>query len=120
MANVSPSIVDANTPTSGKVTLVTWANLTTTNSAGDPVSGAVNADRTVQIHGTFGVGGSIQFQGSLDGINWFPVTDPQGNAITKSAPWLEAVTEVTQFVRPIVQAGDGTTNVTVILLARGK
>jgi hypothetical protein len=76
------------------------------------------ADRTVQITGTFGAGGSITMQGSNDGTNWFALTDLQGNAITKTASAMELITEAPLYLRPLVTAGDGTTSLTVKLLCR--
>lgn len=78
------------------------------------------SDRTVQISGTFGAGGSITMQGSLDGTNWFTLTDPQGNNITKTAASLEAISEATPYIRPTVTAGDGTTAITVIVFGISK
>lgn len=75
-------------------------------------------DRTVAITGTFGAGGSVTLQGSNDNTNWFALTDPQGNAITKTAAALELVMEAPLYIRPLVTAGDGTTNLTVTLLCR--
>jgi hypothetical protein len=72
-------------------------------------------DRTVQIFGTFGTGGTISIQGSLDGTNWVILTDPQGNAITKTAAAIESISEATPYIRPIVTAGDGTTSLSVLL-----
>ena len=49
---------------------------------------------------------------------YYPLTDPQGNPITKLAAALESVTEIPRFIRPEVTAGDGTTAITVILMSR--
>jgi hypothetical protein len=62
-----------------------------------------------------GVGGTISIQGSLDGTNWVILTDPQGNAITKTAAAIESISEATPYIRPIVTAGDGTTSLSVLL-----
>jgi hypothetical protein len=75
-------------------------------------------ERCVTVHGTFGAGGSITIQGSNDGTNWFALTDPQGNALTKTAAAIEQVLESPLYIRPLVTAGDGTTSLTVILLCR--
>jgi type 1 fimbria pilin len=78
------------------------------------------SDRTVQISGTFGAGGSVTMQGSLDGTNWFTLTDPQGNNITKTAASLEAISEATPYIRPTITAGDGTTSLTIIVFGISK
>lgn len=96
--------------------LVTWTPLAN-GDTGAPVQTGPWADASVQVHGTFGTGGSMTFQGSNDGTNWFPLTDPQGNAITKTAAALEQISEIAHFLRPNVTAGDGTTSLTVIVFA---
>lgn len=100
--------------------LVTWPTLTQTGSdVGAAFEHADFADRCVQFDGTIGTGGSITLQGSNDGTNWSALTDPQGNAITKtSLPAIEAITENTRYIRPAVTAGDGTTSINCRLWAR--
>ena len=76
------------------------------------------ADASVQITGTFGVGGSINMTGSNDGTNYVVLTDPQGNAITKTSAAVEQISEGTKYFKPVVTAGDGSTNFTVTLFGR--
>lgn len=102
---------------SGNYRVVTWTGLAN-GDTGAPVELTQLSDRSVQVLGTFGTGGSVTLQGSLDGSNWVALTDPQGNAITKTAAGLEAISEVVRYIRPSVTAGDGTTSLTVILLAQ--
>lgn len=97
--------------------LITWATLANGDD-GTPYEGADFADRTVQITGTFGAGGSITFEGSNDGTNYVALTDPQGNAVTKTAAAIETLEETPRYVRPRVTAGDGTTALVVTLFAR--
>lgn len=78
------------------------------------------ADRSVQVTGTFGAGGSVSLKGSNDGgTTWVVLTDPQGNALTFTAAGLEAISEMTFMVRPEVTAGDGTTSLKVDVFAAG-
>ena len=98
---------------------IKWVGLLN-GDTGDAVEMAAWPDRSVQVHGTFGTGGSITFQGSNDGTNWFALTDPQGNAITKTAAGLEAVTELTRYIRPSVTAGDGTTDLQCWVFSGGR
>lgn len=116
MATVNATVEDVSGD--GKVRKITWKNLTTTNADGAPAVWVAWADRSIQFTGTFGTGGTIKLQGSNDGTNWIDLTDPQGNAISKTAAALEAVLEVAQYVRPYVSAGDGTTDLTATLLMR--
>ena len=100
---------------------VTWTGLLNGDD-GTPIQGSEWAtDRSVQFTGTLGVGGTVVFEGTNEETpeNWVTLTDPQGNNISKTAiPALEAVQEVTRWVRPRVTAGDGTTNFTVNMLVR--
>lgn len=97
--------------------LIGWTGLLN-GDTGAPVELVDNVDRTATITGTFGAGGSVTIQGSNDGTNWFPIVDPQGNAVTKTAASMELMTEAPRYFRPIVTAGDGTTSLTVLVLCR--
>jgi len=95
-----------------KYWLHTWQGLAN-GDTGRPVRVSHMADKTVTVEGTFGAGGSISIEGSMDAITWAVLTDPQGNEITLTTEGVEAITENTRFVRPNVTAGDGTTDLTV-------
>jgi hypothetical protein len=97
--------------------LMTWTGLLN-GDTGAPLTFHDYPDRTFQVTGTFGTGGSVNLEGSNDGTNWAILTDPQGNAITKTAAGMEAVTETPRYMRPNVTAGDGTTDLTVTVFAR--
>lgn len=82
---------------------------------GTSVAMAGASDRSVQIEGTF-ASATVVLQGSNDGTNWQTLTDPQGNAISKTAAALEQVSELTRYIRPVTSGGAGATlNVTVLL-----
>ncbi|SOD41322.1 hypothetical protein [Nitrosovibrio sp. Nv4] len=102
---------------SGNTSTITWTGLAN-GDTGAPLVSFDHADMSAQVDGTFGVGGSVTLQGSNDGANWYALTDPQGNAITKTAAGLEQATEIVKYVRPSVTAGDGTTSLTVVLFMR--
>jgi hypothetical protein len=97
--------------------LAEWTGLANGDD-GVPFKAAGAADRSIQFGGTFGAGGNVVLEGSNDGASWFTLTDPQGNALSASAAVLEAVSEVTIYVRPRVSAGDGTTSISAYLLAK--
>lgn len=110
MAVITPTIRD----TESRITLATWDM-----AAGDTAEAvryAGSADRTVQIIGTFG-GATVAIYGSLNGTDWAPLTDAQGNAISMTSAGIEAITELVRFIRPVVTGGSGTA-VTVMLLLR--
>lgn len=97
--------------------VVSW-NLSN-SEAGDPFENPGSSDRSVQVGGTFGVGGAVVLEGSNDGTNYRTLTDPQGNALSFTSAGLEAISEVTRYVRGRVTAGDGTTAITVHLCVTG-
>lgn len=98
--------------------LVVWSGMLNGDD-GAPFEHADFGDKSIQFQGTAGAGLSVNLEGSNDGTNYAVLTDPQGNAITKTAVGtLEVVSENTRYTRPRVTAGDGTTNLTISLWAR--
>lgn len=105
----------------GSIVKVKWETLTTTNDRGAPipVAYAAWADRSIQIFGTFGAGGTIVWQGSNDGgTTWATLADPNGNAISKTSAGIETVLELTELARPFISGGDGTTDLDVYCIMR--
>lgn len=102
---------------SDRVVQFKWTGLLNGDD-GEAIDWAVFADRSVQVVGTFGAGGSVRIEGSNDGTNFVALTDPQGNALDITAAKIEQLQELALKVRPRVTAGDGSTNLTVLLLAR--
>jgi hypothetical protein len=102
----------------GASTHLAWGPLASGDD-GEPVGQFPGADRSVQVTGTFGAGGSVVFEGSNDldaPTNWFTLTDPQGNPLSFSTARLEQISEYTVWARPRVVGGDGTTALTVRVL----
>lgn len=101
-----------------RVNVVAWNDLPNGDS-GDPFECPGWSDRSVQIQGTLGVGGTVVIEGSNDGVNYVTLTDPQGNALSFTAVGrIEAISELTRWIRPRVTAGDGATLFDVTLIAR--
>jgi hypothetical protein len=98
---------------------VTWATLVN-GDAGDACGPdlALWSDQTVQVTGTFGAAGTVVFEGSNDGTNWFTLNNPQGTALSFTAAGLKKVQEGALYVRPHVTGGDGTTAIAVVLMLR--
>jgi hypothetical protein len=116
MATINPVI----TRVGNNILKVFWEQLTTTNTEGaaiDPVLLADFADRSVQITGTPD-GATLKFQGSNDLSTFVSLTDPQGNAIEKTAAALEQVMENTLTVKPVVTGAGVSTDLDVTLIAR--
>jgi len=97
--------------------VITWTLLANGDS-GSILEMPGSSDRSVQVTGTFGVGGNLRIEGSNDGTNYSVLTDPQGNALDFTATKIEAVLELTRYIRPRVTAGDGTTSITVSMLVK--
>lgn len=101
--------------------LVSWAGLAaTTTSVGSVVSGFARcSDRTVHIYGNFG-GSTVALHGSLDGTTYTVLTDPQGNAISKTSASIESIEELVDFIKPVVAVdGTATGTISVVVLAKG-
>lgn len=114
---VIASVETANNTFGNDARFVSWTPLAN-GDTGTPYAMPGFADRSVQVGGTFGVGGTVVIEGTLDGTNYIVLTDPQGNAISKTAAAIETISEIVKFIRPRVSAGDGTTAITVTLMAR--
>jgi hypothetical protein len=111
MATVVPTIIF------GEGRTMTWTPLTETNADGTPAVDIGSGDRCFQATGTFGAGGTILLQGSLDGTNWYGLKDPAGAAISLTAAGLRQVLENPRYVRPFISAGTGV-SITAILFTR--
>lgn len=97
--------------------IVTWTGLLNTDD-GSPVELPSYADRSVQVSGTFGVGGTIVLEGSNNGTNYVTLRDVLGSDISLTAAGIRTVLDLPRLIRPRVTGGDGTTNLAVTLLIR--
>lgn len=119
MATITPTIVEqvpGSTSPNGSSS-ASWSPLLN-GDVGDKVGYHSHADRSVQVVGAFGAGGTVLIEGSLDGANWATLTDPQGVALSITSAKIKMIAEMTTYIRPRVSGGDGTTSLTVTLLAR--
>lgn len=119
MATITPTIVDIGSGVgqnaNGPSCVVTWANVTEADTC-SPVELVGLPDRSVQIAGTFGAATCV-LQGSNDGTNYATLTDPQGNAISKTSAAIEMVAEVARYTRPSASGGTGQ-SLTISMLCR--
>lgn len=87
-----------------------------------PVESVSQYDRlSVQVSGTFGVGGSVAVEGSHDGSTWFALPGVNGTAIAITAAGGAVVAMDSCGVRKArcrVTAGDGTTSLTTSIYLR--
>ncbi|MCW5745835.1 MAG: hypothetical protein KIT36_06515 [Alphaproteobacteria bacterium] len=86
---------------------------------GAPVKFGPFADRSVQVTGTFGAGGTLLMEGSNDGgTTWATLKDPLGANVSFTATGIKMVGDLPYQIRPRVSAGDGTTSLAVHLMMR--
>lgn len=98
--------------------IASWAAMPN-GEVGEAIELANFADRSVQVTGVFGTGGSVRIEGSINGTDYAPLTDPQGNALDIMSEKIEAITEVVRWIRPRVTSGNGSTAITVTMLLKG-
>ena len=93
---------------------ITWETL------GDDETGPIAAmarwpNKSFQAFGTF-ASGVLTLHGSNDGVNFAPLNDLEGNAISMTAAGILSVMEHCMFYRPVVSsAGGPTTDIDCIL-----
>ena len=100
----------------GDVVKVTWAALDN-NDSGDPIALAQFSDRSVQVGGVLGAGGTVVIEGSNDGVTYYTLNDAFGNALSLSSLGLKSIAEITAWIRPRATGGDGTTAIVITMLA---
>lgn len=107
---------------SKKVHKQTWSALANGDD-GTALSAATLSDKSVQVTGTFGVGGTIIIEGSNDGgTTWATLNDSRGEttgALSFTGADLRTILENVERIRPRVTAGDGTTSLNVYVVSRG-
>jgi hypothetical protein len=121
MALVAPTVTELHgaIPTRlFKWTGMTYSDGDIANDGGEPIEITDYPDMTVTIDGTFSTGGSCTLKGSMDGVSYYALTDPQGNSLAKTAAAIESVVETPRYIRPHVTAGDGSTAIDCTLLVR--
>lgn len=101
---------------SKRVARTVWSGLLTGDDGAAESPGRLS-DRSIQVSGTLGAGGSVNVQGSNDGVTWATLSDPAGTPLATMGLGVEEILENTLFVRPLIVSGDGTTNITVQLVS---
>lgn len=101
---------------------VTWPNMKN-GDVGQASGYTLFQDRSVQVRGTFGAGGAVTIQGTNEdpdsaAVEFVPLTDMRGNNLNISQAKIEQIEDCSYALRPVV-AGDATTDLTVVLFARG-
>lgn len=102
----------------GRYQRITWV-LANGQDGAPLAAGEDFADRSVQVLGTFGAGGTVVFEGSNDdGTTYATLDDNTGTALSLTAAKLKAIATLAHKMRPRVTAGDGTTALTVVCFIR--
>ena len=96
--------------------VATWPNLLQ-GDQGDSLPFGQYTDRSVQVTGALG-GATVVVEGSMNGLDWAALTDPQGNDLLITTAKIEMITEATVYIRPRISGGSGVTDVTVLMLLK--
>jgi hypothetical protein len=84
---------------------VTWADVNGGDTCTEAPVGWI-VDKSVQISG--GTVTSVAIHGSNDNVEYYTLTDPQGNALTGlSAETIKQLLENTLYLKPVVTTGTG-------------
>ena len=99
--------------------IITWAGLGN-GDTGSPYKAPNYPDKCVQVTSVFGVGGTIQIEGTND-TGGSPVYNvlkaPDSNTLGFPAAAIEQILENSFLIRPRVTAGDGSTSLVVKMVA---
>lgn len=113
MATITGTVAEVK-PYKENAHVITWASMAGADT-GTACEMPGSAIRSVQISGTFDAA-TVVVQGSNDGSNYVTLTDPQGNPISKTTASIEAIEEVTRYIRPSTSGGGVNSSITVSLL----
>ena len=114
MAIITPTSVNIG----AGVTKYTWAAMAN-GDTGKPIAMPAAADKTLQLLGTLSVGGACTIQGSNDdGTTYATLNDADGTALVLTALAISLIRENPSTIRPNITAGDGSTSLTLIVVAK--
>lgn len=103
-----------------RVHKMTWANLANSDVGSSLVAPNLS-DKSIQVLGTFGVGGTLVIEGSNDGgTTWHTLNDSkgEGNDLSFTVADIRTILENPERIRPKVTTGDGTTSLTCIVVSK--
>lgn len=115
MAVAAVTITDVSEKGDGSCLKIAWASMAN-GDTGAAVRYPKHNDKSIQVTGTFGTGGSVAVEGSNDETNFAALRSPDSSTIAITSAGVRAVLENTVQVRPHVTAGDGTTALIVTML----
>jgi hypothetical protein len=100
-----------------RANIITWTPLTAADPAGDVFEIGGSILDSVQFSGTWN-GATAVLLGSNDNVTFFTLTDPQGNAISKTADGLEQIEENVRYIKPSTSGGGGSQSISCIVLVK--
>lgn len=112
--------ITAATNHQGDRDLVTWATLTSSDTAGSAYepSRTRGSVATVQFTGTFDSATAV-LQGSNDGTNWVTIKDMGASDVSLTAAGYAEISTAFAYIRPSTSGGGGPQDIDCILVARG-
>lgn len=114
MAIIAP--VRVNLLDVGYAQLYRWEALTEADTA-TAIKASSLADKAIQVTGNFGVSGDVHIEGSMNGVTFAQLNDPQGDPISLTSAGIVQIQENAVFIRPVLDTGTGV-DVDIYLLAR--
>lgn len=101
----------------------TYAWTGATNGGTPDTFSAIRLEQTpysihIQAVGTFGASAAVALHGSLDGVNYFVIEKFDGTEISLDAAGIAGARDAVLFAKPVLTAGDGSTDITVTVLFR--
>ncbi len=117
-ALIVPVLTEVEGSSNGSYHII-WEALDSDDS-GLPVTMTDYADRSVQVIGNFSGSASVTIQGSNDGgTTYATLTDPLGVDLTFTAAGLKGISAACRQIRPLVTAGDGSTDLDIHMVITG-
>ncbi len=77
-----------------------WTPLTGSDE-GAPIELATFPDRSIQVEGDFGAGGSVAIQGSNDGTNYRTLKDHLGNNLNFTTAGIRSIDQIVRYLKPV-------------------
>lgn len=88
----------------------------------EPIHAPGANERSIHVSGVFGAVGKITILGTNEELDetpdWQVLTDPHGVPLEFTTGGLKNVGQITQYLKPAVSGGDGTTSLKITAVAK--
>lgn len=98
--------------------IVSWSGLLNTDTGAPWTDSHAYADKSVEVSGTFSVGGEVTVEGLINDSSYSTLHDLNGAPLVITSAGVHYVAENPKDVRPRVSGGDGSTDLAVAILGR--